>query len=491
MATTAQTSESGTKKPGTSWKLPPIRSLAVMAGLFAVGAAICLLFPVPEGLQPKAWRLFVIFVLTIIGLILQPFPLSVVSLAGMTIAVVSGVLQVGQGLSGFSSPVMWMILVAILVSRGIIKSGLGERIAYFFVAKLGKRTIGVAYGLGFTDLVLAPATPSAMARGGAIVLPILTSIAKAYDSVPFSPSANRVGKYLILTAAQINSATGAMFLTAMAANPLMAGFAEQFGVKITWMSWFTYGLGPGIVSLLLLPLITYVVSPPEIKHTPKASEDAREHLRAMGPLTTHEKLVLFTILLMIFLWTVGNVLLNVNATITTFVGLLCLLYFGGLTWDDVLAEKAAWDTLIWFACLLTMAGFLNTFGFIPWFTKHVASSIGGLSWPVAFVTLSLVYFYAHYFFASLTSHVASMYVAFVGTAVAVNVPPVLAVMTFGFLSSYFSTITHYGGAAPTLLFAQGFIPTGEWWRKNFIMSLFNLPIWIGGGAFWLKFLGAW
>jgi DASS family divalent anion:Na+ symporter len=211
----------------------------------------------------------------------------------------------------------------------------------------------------------------------------------------------------------------------------------------------------------------------------------------MGPLTTHEKIVLFTLLLMIFLWTVGQAFMGVSATITTFVGLLCLLLSGGLTWSDVTGERAAWDTLIWFAIVLTMAGFLNTLGFIPWFSKHVAEAIGSLSWSVAFVALALVYFYAHYFFASLNSHVAAMYVAFVGTAIAVQVPPILAVMTFGFLSSYFSTLTHYGGAAPTLLFAQGFLDTGEWWRKNFIMSLFNLPIWIGLGAGWLKLLGAW
>ncbi|HHW82423.1 MAG TPA: hypothetical protein GX743_01180 [Actinomycetales bacterium] len=164
---------------------------------------------------------------------------------------------------------------------------------------------------------------------------------------------------------------------------------------------------------------------------------------------------------------------------------------GALTLDDVTGEKSAWDTLIWFAIILTLASFLNSLGFIPWASGLMAERVSGMNWVVAFLVLILVYFYSHYFFASLTSHVAAMYAAFLGTAIAVGVPPLLAAMTFGFLSSYFSTLTHYGGAAPTLLFAQGYFSVKEWWIKNFIMSIPNLLIWVGLGSMWMKILGAW
>lgn len=474
-----------------TWKLPSLRSLYTTAALFLLGALLWVLAPMPEGLNPAAWHLFIVFLTTIIGLILQPYPLSVVALAGIVVCLLTKLLSPAQALSGFASPVMWMIVVAILISRAIIKSGLGRRIAYSFIALLGRNAIGVAYGLGLTDLVLAPATPSAMARGGAIVLPILTAVSSAYGSEPKSPTAGRIGKYLTLTAAHMNAATGAMFLTGMAANPLMVGFAEKFGVSISWMTWFLYALVPGVISVLLLPLVCYLVSPPEIGHTPQAAEDAKAHLREMGPPTMHERLVFGVIVLLIVLWTAGDYFFAINSTTTAIVGLLCLILLGALDWSDVIGERSAWDTLIWFACVLTMANFLNSLGFIPWFSKSVAGAVGAYSWPVAFVALALVYFYSHYFFASLTSHVAAMYAAFVGTAVAVGVPPVLGVMVLAFLSSYFATVTHYGGSAPTLLFAQGYFRTGEWWRKNFVMSLFNLTVWIGVASFWLKFLGAW
>ena len=480
---------------------PSAKSLITVAALFAIGLVVWFLVPVPETLAAwqvdgkptgvKAWHLFIVFVLTIIGLILQPFPLSVMALLGLAAAVLSGSITIAQGLSGFSNSVMWMIVMAFFVSRAIIKSGLGRRIAYFFVAKLGKNALGVAYGLGFTDLALAPATPSAMARGGAIVLPILRAVSSTYGSEPRTPTAGRIGKFLTFTAAHFNSATGAMFLTAMAANPLMVGFASDFDLHISWVDWFLYAAGPGVVALIATPLLAYVICPPEVKHTPEVAADAGLKLRALGRITRHEGIVLGVIALLIMLWTVGDAVLAISATTTTVVGVVVLLLTGALTLDDVVSEKSAWDTLLWFAIVLTLANFLNSLGFIPWFSGLVAHGLGGMNWVVAFIVLVLVYFYSHYFFASLTSHVAAMYAAFLGTAIAVGVPPVLAAMVLGFLSSYFSTLTHFGGAAPTLLFAQGFFTVREWWTKNFLMSIPNLLIWGGLGSLWMKLLGAW
>lgn len=480
-----------TRFPKPHYARPKLKSVLTVAVLGLTGVLAWFLIPIPAGLDPKAWHLFIIFIITIVALILQPYPLSVMALVGLTAAVLTGCLTVTEGLSGFSNSVMWMIVMAFFVSRAIIKSGLGKRIAYFFVSRLGKRSIGVAYGLGLTDLVLAPATPSAMARGGAIILPILRSVSTAYGSEPNSPTAGRIGKYLTLTAAQMNSVSSAMFLTAMAANPLMVGFAGDFGITITWGQWFLWALGPGIVALVATPLMTYVICKPDVTYTPEVASTARKDLKAMGPVTTVEKIVVGVIALLILMWTVGAAVFDINATTTTIVGVVVLLLTGALELKDITGERSAWDTLIWFAILLTLASFLNSLGFIPWFSEKMAGVVGGLNWVVAFIVLCLVYFYAHYFFASLTSHVAAMYAAFLGTAIAAGVPPVLAAMVLAFLSSYFSTLTHYGGAAPTLLFAQGFFSVREWWQKNFVISIPNLLIWMGLASGWMKLLGAW
>jgi divalent anion:Na+ symporter, DASS family len=158
----------------------------------AVGLAIWFL-PVPEGVKPDAWHLLAIFVATIVGVIAKPLPMGAVTVMGIVATILTGILEPADALSGFSNPTIWLIVMAFFISRGVIKTGLGSRVALFFVSRLGSRVIGVSYALALTDLILAPATPSNTARAGGIIMPIVRSISATYGSEPNSPSSRRVG----------------------------------------------------------------------------------------------------------------------------------------------------------------------------------------------------------------------------------------------------------------------------------------------------------
>ncbi len=69
-------------------------------------------------------------------------------------------------LSELNSSLIWLIVVAFMIARGFIKTGLGRRIALQMIRLLGKRTLGLAYGLAFADLILSPAMPSNTPAGG-------------------------------------------------------------------------------------------------------------------------------------------------------------------------------------------------------------------------------------------------------------------------------------------------------------------------------------
>src|SRR5215469_6567476 len=118
------------------------------------------------GVEPRKWHLLAIFVTTIVGIIAKLLPMGAIALLGIAVTALSGTLTINQALSGFGNSTIWLIVVAFFISRGFIKTGLGSRIAYLFMAVLGKKTLGLGYGLIATDLVLAPAIPSNTARAG-------------------------------------------------------------------------------------------------------------------------------------------------------------------------------------------------------------------------------------------------------------------------------------------------------------------------------------
>ncbi len=458
------------------WIVPPIVGLAIF------------LIPAPAAVEPQGWTLLAVFVATIVAIIAKPLPMGAIAVIGLTTATVLEVFPIGDALSGFSNTVIWLIVIAFLISRAVIKTGLGTRIAYYFVRLLGRKTLGLAYGLTVTDLVLAPATPSNTARAGGIVFPVARSLAAAYDSEP-EKGAERIGAFLMSSAFQVNAVTSAMFVTAMAANPLVVEFASQGGVTITWAQWALAASVPGLVSLALIPLVMFKLNRPTVTETPAATQIARDELAKLGPLQPKEKITLAVFALLISLWIFGDPLLGIGATLAAMIGLSALLITAVLTWEDVKQEHAAWDTLVWFAVLVTMASFLNEYGVIGWFSGSVESAIGGLGWPLALTMLVLVYLYIHYFFASNTAHVTALFPTFFVAALATGAPPLLAAFLLGFVSNLMGGLTQYASGPAPVFFGSGYNSLARWWKLGLAGSLVNVAVFGLVGTLWMGLIG--
>jgi len=315
-------------------KIVPQTGIRIFEGAKVVPLAITVivggvlwLLPSPSGVDDRAWQLLAIFVATIVGFIVRPLPMGAVAVVGIVATVITGTLSIRQAVSGFGNHVIWLLVVAFMIARGFIKTGLSRRIAYGFVALLGKKSLGLGYGLVATDLVLAPAIPSNTARAGGVVFPILLSLAKSYESEPDDGTARKIGAFLTLTAFQGTGITSAMFLTAMAANPLAVELAHGLGVEVTWGDWAWAAIVPGLVSLVIVPLALYWLYPPEIKETPAAAETARAELAKMGRMKTSELIMFATFVLLLALWIFGRGF-GLHPTAAALVGLATLLLTG-------------------------------------------------------------------------------------------------------------------------------------------------------------------
>ncbi|MGR7813856.1 anion permease [Lacinutrix undariae] len=458
--------------------------------------------PTPDGLTVNAWHLFNIFAFVIFGIIAKAAPMGTMAMLGIALSAFSGVLVsegsvnptkegITNALSGFGNSIIWLIGMAFFIARGFIKTGLGARLAYYFVQKFGKTTLGLAYGLNAADLILAPAVPSNTARAGGIIYPIMKSVAMSLGSMPDDPKTHKkAGNFLTLSSYNANLITSTMFLTGTASNPMAQKFAADLGVTISWGSWALAALIPGLASFLLMPYLLYKINPPELKNTGNAPELARLELQKMGKMHRDEWIMVAAFLILLILWIFGSTL-QVNATTTALLGLCFLLVTQVLSWADVKSEKGAWDTVVWFSSLVMMASYLAKLGFIPWLSGLIENQISGLPWYYAFPIIVLVYYYLHYMFASATAHVAALYFAMLSVGIALGVPPTMLALFLGFCGGIFGTLTHYGHGPAPIFFGSGYVELGSWWRNGFILSIFYLVIFFGIGGAWWKVLGLW
>ncbi len=366
------------------------------------------LVPVPAGLNASQWHYFAVFAAVIAGLILESMPVGAVGLIGLTVAGVSGYVESDPNkslrwmLGGFSESTVWLIVGAFVFSIGYRKSGLGRRLALMLVRGLGRHTIGLGYAVAFSDLVLAPATPSNTARSGGTIYPIVSNIPRIYGSEP-GPTAGKIGTFVMWTAFATTAVTSSLFLTALAPNAAALSIAKKIvGVDIGWSQWFA-GFAPlGIPLLLLVPLLSYVVCRPQVKQSPEIVTWSASELAAMGPPSRHEWIMAALVLLAMFLWITGSnptITLPVlgsnfiNPTMVVFVVISLMLVTGVIEFEDIVAERSAWEVFFYFTSLLTLSSGLNEIGFIKWVAEGYAKPLATMSPTLGMILLVSFFFW--------------------------------------------------------------------------------------------------
>jgi divalent anion:Na+ symporter, DASS family len=468
----------------------PSRGKLIRWAIVLLVAMAVLLVPVPDGIAPKSWRLLAIFAATITGSIVRPVPGGAMVLLGISAVALTGVLSVDEALAGYADPIVWLVLAAFFMSRGMIKTGLGRRIAFLFIRAIGRHSLGLGYALISTDMLLATVIPSTAARAGGIVFPVAKSLVEAYDSRP-GETAGRLGAFLMPVVYQCDVIICAMFLTGQASNPLISKFAQQVtGIQLTYLRWAVAAIVPGLISLLAVPLLLYRIFPPEIKHTPAAAQLASDELEQMGRMNLGEKLMLIVFALVAVLW-MTTALHLINYATVALLGICVLLLSGVLSWEDVISERQAWDVFIWYGGLVRMAEALGQTGILKKFAETAASFTVGWKWWAALATLLLIYFYAHYGFASITAHATAMYTPFLVVIIAAGAPPYLAVLSLAYFSNLDASLTHYGTSSGPIYFGAGYVTQQTWWRLGLVVSLVTIPIWVVLGFTWWKLLRLW
>ena len=445
--------------------------------------------PRPASLTPQAWSLTGLFLCTVVGSIIQPVPGGALVLLAITLTPLLTGMKLSDALSGYADTTVWLVQAAFFISRALIDTGLARRIALGFVKLFGKSTLGVSYALSLSDMVLATIIPSNGARSGGVILPIVRSIAELYGSKPGETS-RRMGAFLMVGVYQSICVTAAMFYTGQASNPLAAQMAGTFGYRVTWAGWLVAGIVPGLCSLALVPWVVMKLYPPEVTRTPEASAFAHEELVRMGPMSSQEKILLAVFIGVCGAW-VSSSWTGIDITVAALCGAISLLLTGVLQWSQVIGERAAWDIFIWYGGLLRLGKALNEQHVTETFAKSVGAHFAALDWLPLMLVALLIFYYSHYFFASITAHLLAMYAPFLALLAAKGAPLGFVVFSFACFANLSAGLTNYGTTPSPMFFAQGYVALKDWWRVGFVVSLLHLTVWGTIGFGWWKLLGLW
>ena len=475
--------------------------IAIIASTYSI--------PTPEGLSVIGWHLFGVYVATIVAIILKPFALPVILLAGVAISsIIIGItpgeewfdvknnkmleiaLEEEDVLNGYKSGTTWLVFAAFAMSTAFVATGLGKRIAYLLIGKFGSTTLRLGYVNACLDLLISPAMPSVTARAGGIIFPIMNSVAVSLGSDP-ATSPRKAGRYLLLNTYMVVKGTGYLFLTAMAPNAFALQLMEPIlHVKFDWGQWFFAASIPGLLCLLLTPLVVYLICPPELKQLDNKAI-AKKGLEELGPMTVREKTLLGLFILAVVSWALGKHIGLQEASTTAISIMALLVIFTVVSWDDLLKNKGAWNTLIWYGGILGLSSVLKKAHFFDWLSQFLGEKLAFLGTDHGTLAAVVILFMSvaiRYLFAAGGAYIAAMVPVFSAVGLAAGADPTLLALGLLFSNCYGGALTHYGSGPAPVIYGAGYNDIKSWWIVGAVFAFGSLLIHVTIGFAWWKAL---
>ena len=432
-----------------------------------------------------------------IALVLEPLPAAAVGLIGVVAASVLRLVPQPNGtaatmgsslqwaLSGFTDSTVWLIFGAFMFAMGYEKTGLGKRIALLLMKKLGNSALGLGYAAALADLVLAPFIPANTARSGGTIYAVVKNIPPMYQSLPESDR-RKIGAYLMWTCFAATCVTSSMFYTALAPNFLAMSVVQKSApnVVLSWTDWFIAVAPASIPLFIAAPFLAYVFYPPTQKTFPETPKWAAGELEKLGPLTRREITMALVALGALVMWIAGDKIMN--ATQVAMVAVCLMVILDVISWEDVISYKAAWNTFAWFATLVALAGGLSRVGFLKWLAAIASSYLAGHSVFIIVLGILVVFYFGHYFFASLTAHTTALLPIMLATGLAVSGMDMryLSMLLCGSLG-FMGIITPFGTGAAPIYANCGYITPKEFWTLGAIFGLIHFVVYAVTSMIWM------
>ncbi len=324
-----------------------------LGALFTTAAAISLLASPPPGLTPAETRVAALALLTIgfwaTGVIAE----HITSLLFFVLAMLFSVAAPATIFSGFYSTAVWLIFGGLVIGVAIMATGLGRRVAAWAASRLDGSYLRIITGLVAAGVLFSFLMPSAMGR---VVL--LTPIAQAMAShFGFRPGSR--GRTGVILATILGSFLPAFaILPANVPNMVLVGMAgTQYQISLLYGSYLLLHFPVlGLVkAALIVALILwfYPDTPRPVPHT---------ELTSSGPMTRNERILSWSLFLMLGLW-MTDFLHHVSPAWIALAGAVFLMLPGiTIVNREQFNQKINWASLVFVAGILGLGAMINQSG---------------------------------------------------------------------------------------------------------------------------------
>lgn len=439
-----------------------------------------LALPVPTGLGPAAWYCAAAVLWMALWWMLEPVHTAVTALLPLVLFPLCGVLKMEAVGAEYGDRLIFLFIAGFFFGKSIEHWGLHRRLALWVVVAIGGRAERLV--LGF---MLATALISMWVSNTATAV-MMAPVAAA---VAANSAQQNLQKALLLGVGYACSIGGLGTMIGTPVNAIAIAYLERnLQIRIGFAQWFAVGF-PLMLSLVLLCwLLLLRFFPLERQAAP--TDALKAQLRALGPLGSPEKRLLWLFGAVVLGWVSGALLWYrwfpaCNDTVVALVGAILLFVVPPsgpsragpdrpealLTWP--LATTIPWNVVILFGGGLALAKGIEQSGLATWLGGQMQALAVLPTWLLVPVVL---------LFVVLLSEIAS------NIATAAMVMPILAALCAGIglepqglllgatMAASFGFGLPVAAAANSIVYATGYFRSRDMMRVGFLLDLLAVAL---------------
>jgi anion transporter len=327
-------------------------------------------FPV-NGLSVTGQRVLGLFFFALVMWLTKPVPFAVSSLATVALLYVLGIADsFAVAASGFSSRLVFFLIILLLLGNTISKVELDEMIARrLLIADSPAETIRLA-AVGL--LALSFMMPSAMARTVAF-LPIFEELDELWD-VPDDENF-LLNAHLIL--GHVNPVASMGLMTGGGMAILSTEFIRSSVTDISWLDWAVLMLPPTVFIFALAVATILFIYPVGAASAPTPRED-------LSPVTGFDRdqqIVVTVMTAVILLWIIGSFVgIPTILPPTAAILFLALPKISIVTGDDM--TTISWGIIFVFGTMFSLLGVMESSGVLSWVIGNAEQALPFAALPL-------------------------------------------------------------------------------------------------------------
>ena len=425
----------------------------------------------PQGLTPQGWHIFILFATMLLGVIIRILPTEYTTIIALVVGLLTKTISLAALTYGITNQTPWIVLFAFILSEAVIKTKLGNVLAFFLLSFAGSNKYTTLYSMAWLSFFIAPFLPSNSARCAGIIIPIADAVTASYAKEDGFVK-NRFGSFLNLMTFHADNIACATFLTGVSVNLIIVSTCNSLypGTQLNFLTWAKITIIPAIVTLAVLPILTMMLLPIHKIPNNNITLEAKEKLKNLMPLTTKAKKMLYIAIAILTLW-LSQPITGIPIYISTGLGVLALILTDTLSLKEAFNQPTAIKVIIWLTIFIIASHQLKLSGFVTWLVSAYRANFMVNNNPFNLLLLAITLYFAHYLFASSAAYISALFTSALALGIQMGLEPLFATVAFAVITNLSGGVTNYSTGPAPMYFAKGYFSQTRWFIYSGSLAL--------------------